>query len=93
MFADGGVTGDSDWNGASSASVWGDEASGTGTASAGGDGGGEGEGLTIQYSPVIHADNAEGVDRVLRADKERLRKMLEDLLEERELYESVVKYQ
>lgn len=93
MFAEGGTTSDNAGGSLSSASIWGDTSSSASYASSDSGGGGDSGGIVVQYSPVIHADNAEGVDRALRNDKERLRRMLEDLLEERELYGSVVKYQ
>lgn len=46
----------------------------------------------VTYAPVIHAENAEGVDRVLSEDKKRLKRMLKELEEERELLGSVVSY-
>lgn len=46
----------------------------------------------VNYAPVIHAENAEGVDRVLNEDKKRLKKLLKELEEERELLGSVVSY-
>ena len=52
------------------------------------DEGGSGTTMQVYYAPTINAENAEGVDKVLREDKDRLEKMLED----RALYESVVKY-
>ena len=41
---------------------------------------------------MIHAENAEGVDRVLSEDKKRLKRLLKELEEERELLGSVVSY-
>lgn len=46
----------------------------------------------VHYAPVIHAENAEGVDRVLSEDKKRLKRLLKELEEERELLGSVVRY-
>lgn len=46
----------------------------------------------VHYAPVIHAQNAEGVEKVLKEDKQRLKKLLREIEEERELYGSVVKY-
>lgn len=46
----------------------------------------------VHYSPVIHADNADGVTQTLREDKKRLKKVLKELMEEQDLYESVVTY-
>ncbi len=78
-YADGGTSGDG--------SLWSDlnENGGAGSGSSG-------DTFEIEYSPVIHADNADGVGRALQQDKERLRKMLEKLLEEKEMYESMVSY-
>ena len=50
-------------------------------------------GIQVQYSPVIHADNANGVDRVLKEDKKRLQKWMEDWRERKKLYNSMVAYQ
>jgi hypothetical protein len=79
-YADGGTSGDGSVS-------WGDlnENGGAGSGSSG-------DTFEIEYSPVIHADNADGVGRALQQDKERLRKMLEKLLEEKEMYESMVSY-
>ena len=44
--------------------------------------------MQVVYAPTIYAENADGVDRVLKADKQRLDKLLED----RDIYESVVSY-
>ena len=44
--------------------------------------------VQVYYSPVIYAENADGVDEKLREDKRRF----EDWMNERERYESVVKY-
>ena len=54
---------------------------------------GSGSGITVQYSPVIHADNAQGVESVLLADKKRLEKWMEEWWAKRQLYESMVTYQ
>ena len=51
-----------------------------------------GSGITVQYSPVIHSDNVGDIDRVLREDKSRFQKLIESVLDERRLYESVVSY-
>ena len=61
-------------------------ASSSSKASAGDDGGERM--VQINYSPIIHADNADGVDQALEKDKRRF----EQMLEERELYKSVVSY-
>lgn len=46
----------------------------------------------VHYAPVIHAENAEGVDKALQDDKKRLKKLLKEIDEERELIGSVVSY-
>lgn len=48
--------------------------------------------LQVQYSPVINADNAEGMEDALRADKERFGEWLEKYLSEKELIDSISKY-
>ncbi len=85
MFANGGVFGSSsiadsaalDW---ASLDYGGREASGNSTT------------FDVHYAPVINAQNAEGVGRELAEDKKRLKKLLRELREEEELYESVVRY-
>ena len=57
-----------------------------------GSGGSGGNTYDVNYAPVIHADNAEGVEKVLSEDKKRLKRMLKELEEERELIGSVVSY-
>lgn len=57
-----------------------------------GSSGSSGNKYDVNYAPVIHADNAEGVEKVLSEDKKRLKKMLKELEEERELIGSVVSY-
>ncbi len=52
-----------------------------------------GTSFDVHYSPTINAQNAEGVERALIEDKERLKKVLRELQEEKELYKSVVSYQ
>ena len=42
---------------------------------------------------MIHADNAQGVESVLLADKKRLEKWMEEWWARRQLYESMVTYQ
>lgn len=59
----------------------------------GGDGAGSGNTYDVHYAPVIHAENADGVAMVLKEDKKRLKKLLREIEEERELYDSVVKFQ
>lgn len=56
------------------------------------DSGSSGTSFQVQYSPVIHADNADGVAQVLKEDKKRIKKILRELMDEKELYESVVAY-
>ena len=86
MFADGGVFGGSSvedsavLNWASLDYGGKEERSGSGTT------------FDVHYAPVIHAQNAEGVGRELAEDKKRLKKLLRELSEEEELYESVVRY-
>ena len=88
LFADGGTDGTGD----TGASLdWGSLPGGTeGGSSDGETGGGT---INIQYAPVIHADNADGVERKLREDKERFKKWFNDFMAERALYESMVAYQ
>jgi len=69
---------------------WGELASASSSRGNGGSSGGEG--IVVHYSPVIHSDNMDGIDRILREDKERLRREIEHLLDERRMYESVVAY-
>ena len=54
----------------------------------GGGGGDSTESVQVVYAPTIYAQDADGVDHVLKADKQRLDKLLED----RDIYESVVSY-
>ena len=84
LFADGGTdgTGTLDWGTMPETSSGG---SGSGDSAGGG-------GVMVQYSPVIHADNAEGVERALMEDKRRLKKMMEEWWEQKQLYESMVAY-
>lgn len=77
LFADGGVYG--------GALDWGELSDDGGS--------GSGSSFQVQYSPVIHADNAEGVESVLLADKKRLEKWFNEWWNRKELYESVVDYQ
>lgn len=44
--------------------------------------------MQVYYAPTINAENAEGVDKALKEDKERFQKWWEDRL----IYESVVRY-
>lgn len=69
---------------------WGELASASSSRGNGGSSGGDG--IVVHYSPVIHSDNMDGIDHILREDKERLRREIEHLLEERRVYESVVAY-
>lgn len=86
MFAEGGVTQ------SVAALPWASIVS-SGASGAGTEGGtSSSAALTVQYSPVIHAENANGVAEALREDKKRLRKMLTELIEERELYRTVTAY-
>ena len=98
LFANGGVLGGQEFSVASMANdpipslVWDDLTPASSSESGGGGSDGGTSGIQVEYSPVIHADNAEGVERVLKQDKERLRAMLQEMLEERELMESVSAY-
>lgn len=83
MFAEGGVLGNSSVGSLS----WGEMED---SAAEGADA--AGNTYDVHYAPVIHAENAEGVDRVLRDDKKRLKKMLREIEEERALIGSVVNY-
>lgn len=82
MFAEGGTTG--------TTLQWGDM---LGASGGGASDEGSGSSIQVQYSPVIHADNAQGVERALQEDKKRFEKWIEDWWERHELYESMVKYQ
>lgn len=80
-FANGGTTG-LKWSGLSSGSG----------GNAGGSGSGSGSSIKVQYSPVIHTDNAHGVDRALKEDKKRLEKWIDEWWDRRKLYDSMVAY-
>ena len=41
---------------------------------------------------MIHSDGTDGLDGILREDKERLVKTIERILDDRRMYESVVAY-
>ena len=69
---------------------WGELASASSSRGNGGSSGGDG--IVVHYSPVIHSDSMDGIDHILREDKERLRREIEHLLDERRMYESVVAY-
>ena len=84
LFADGGTDG-------TGALDWGTMPETSSGGSGSGDSGGS-SGVMVQYSPVIHADNAEGVERALMEDKRRLEKMMEEWWERKQLYESMVAY-
>lgn len=85
MFAEGGTTGAAlQWSGMP------DTSSAGGRGEAGSESGG---GIQVQYSPVIHTDNAAGVDKVLKEDKKRFEKWMEDWWAKRQLYESMVVYE
>lgn len=87
LFADGGTDGSGSLNWSTLPSS---ASSGSGNDSGNS---GSGSGITVQYSPVIHADNAQGVESVLLADKKRLEKWMEEWWAKRQLYESMVTYQ
>ena len=84
LFAEGGVFGNSSIAD-SAALAW-------GSLDYGGSGSGDNTTFDVHYNPVIHAENADGVDQALRADKKRMKQLLQELMEERELYRSVVSY-
>ena len=84
LFAEGGVFGNSSIAD-SAALAW-------GSLDYGGSGSGDNTTFDVHYNPVIHAENADGVDQALRADKKRMKQLLQELMEERELYKSVVSY-
>jgi hypothetical protein len=69
---------------------WGELASASSSRGNGGSSGGEG--IVVHYSPVIHSDGTDGLDGILREDKERLVKTIERILDDRRMYESVVAY-
>lgn len=48
--------------------------------------------VTVNYSPTINAQNAEGVADVLAADKSRLLKLVKDMLEEQKFRDEVEVY-
>jgi TP901 family phage tail tape measure protein len=80
MFADGGTDGG------------GDEGAGLDWGSLPGESGGGSGSITVQYSPVIHADNAEGVEQKLKEDKARLEKWFTEFMEKRQMYQDMVVY-
>lgn len=88
LFADGGTDGGGD-TGASLS--WGSMPGSGGDS--GSSGGGDGGDITIQYSPVIHAANADGVEQKLKEDKERFRRWFNEIMAEKEMYRSMVAYQ
>ena len=59
----------------------------------GSSGAGDSGDITVHYSPVIHSENADGVERKLKEDKKRFRKFFEEFMEERELYRNMAAYQ
>lgn len=96
MFANGGVIGNEEFTAGSLADIpeldWGELTPLPYDDPGEGSGGDSSASIQVQYSPVINADDAEGVERVLQEDKDRLKEMLEELMAERELIESVSKY-
>ena len=50
---------------------------------------GAGQSVQISYAPVIHANDARGVQSVLAQDKEQLLKMIRNLLSDMELHDKV----
>ena len=92
LFAEGGVSGGGDvslpvldWGSLSTDS-------GAGSDSGGGSGSGGGSTIQIEYSPIVHADNAEGVEKALKADKARFEKWINEWWEKKLLYERIVMY-
>lgn len=83
LFAEGGTSGTGGLN-------WSSMPESSSGSSGGGDG--SGSGVRVQYSPVIHADDAAGVERALMEDKKRLEKMMDDWWERKQLIESMVAY-
>ena len=51
-----------------------------------------GSGVVLNYSPTINATSADGVAGALEADKERLRRMLENLMDEQRTRDAVEAY-
>lgn len=91
-FAEGGVSGGGDVS--LPVLDWGSFSSDLGAASdSGGSGSGGGSTIQVQYSPVIHADNSEGVEKALKADKARFEKWINEWWQNKQLYESMVKYE
>ena len=78
LFAEGGTSG----TGTIPGLAWGALASG----------GGSSGGVQVEYAPVIHADSAEGVGRVLEEDKKRLRKMMNEWWKDKERMVSLTAY-
>lgn len=91
LFAEGGVSGGGDVS--LPVLDWGSFStdSGAGSDSSGSSGSG-GSTIQIEYSPIVHADNAEGVQRALQEDKKRLEKWFNEWWEKKQLYESMVRY-
>ena len=51
-----------------------------------------GKGITLTYAPTIHASNADGVERVLAGDKERLMAMMRTMMEEAKMRDDAEVY-
>lgn len=98
-FAYGGVVGNSEFSVSSLGGIedipvldWGELTPVTYTDSGGGSDDGQASPINVTYSPTINAESADDIEHVLSEDKDRLKQMLEDLLAERELIESVSRY-
>lgn len=92
LFAEGGVSGGGDVS--LPVLDWGSFSTDSGASSDSvSEGGGSGSAIQVQYSPVIHADNAEGVDKALKEDKKRFEKWVNEWWQNKQLYESMVKYE
>ena len=86
LFAEGGTDG----SGSTAALSWG---SLSGSGSGGSDSGDTvAGGITVQYSPVIHANDTAGMRQELEADKKRFKQYFEELMAKKELYESIAAY-
>ena len=68
--------------------TWGDRLSRYGGLNAGTGG----RSLVVNYSPTVNAGNAEGVDRVLAADKNRLTRLVRQVLDEQRTRDEVEVY-
>ncbi|MBQ9252241.1 MAG: phage tail tape measure protein [Clostridia bacterium] len=89
MFAEGGTDGGGSLNWGSMISTRAAASSGSSAISAKNS---SGNTFSVQYSPVIHADDARGVGDKLEEDKKRFEKWIEEWWEKKSLYESMVAY-